>query len=156
MCTRGDLYYKKIGLSNTTLCWLQEEHAELTLSAQISKTMKLFDNLQLFVDIQSDQAVECKENGRNTFVFQKSFSCLETPKNCAQELNLSHNWTDTNAPESSEPNQNTFAWRRNRNVQADFNRGMNTSEFQPIDQWSSLEENYKASNPTAINQRCRV
>jgi hypothetical protein len=142
MCTRGDLYYKKIGLSNTTLCWLQEEHAELTLSAQISKTMKLFDNLQLFVDIQSDQAVECKENGRNTFVFQKSFSCLETPKNCAQELNLS--------------NQNTFAWRRNRNVQADFNRGMNTSEFQPIDQWSSLEENYKASNPTAINQRCRV
>jgi hypothetical protein len=65
------------------------------------------------------------------FVFQKSFSCLETPKNCAQELNLSHNCTDTNAPESSEPNQNTFASRRDRNVQADFNRGMNTSELQP-------------------------
>jgi len=65
------------------------------------------------------------------FVFQKSFSCLETPKNSAHELNLSHNCTDTNAPESSEPNQNTFASRRDRNVQADFNRGMNTSELQP-------------------------
>lgn len=136
-------------------CWLQEP-AKLTLSAQISKIMKLFDNLQLFVNIWSDQAVECGENGRNTFVFQKSFSCLETPKNCAQKLNLSHNCTGTNAPESSEPNQTTFPSRRDRNVQADFNRGMNTSELQPIDQWSSLEENYKASNPKAINQRCRV
>lgn len=82
-CALGGTYTTKKSVCPTQLCWLQEEHANLTFSAQISKIMKLFDNLQLFVDIWSDQAVECGENGRNTLPLRRVFLPRDTQKLCS-------------------------------------------------------------------------